>query len=58
MDSLIFDGQLEIRQRGAARILAGSFPLGRTATVASKGRARKERFARGGGGPLGVLAVS
>lgn len=45
-----FDGGLEIRQRGAARVLAGSFPLGRTATIRSSGRVRKERFARGRGG--------
>ena len=47
---ICYDGRLEIRQRGAARILAGSFPLGRTATVKSGGRVRKERFASGGGG--------
>ena len=50
MESLIFDGQLEVRVSGSARLLSGSFPLGRLATVASTGRRRKERFARGGGG--------
>ena len=50
MDSLIFDGQLEIRVSGAGRVLRGAFPLGRTATLRSAGRVRKERFASGGGG--------
>ena len=50
MEHLDYDGALEIRVSGAARILSGSFPLGRLATVASTGRRRKERFARGGGG--------
>ena len=45
-----FDGGLEIRQRGSARILSGRFPLGRTATIRSSGKVRKERFARGRGG--------
>lgn len=35
-------GGLEIRQVGGARILAGRFPYGTTATVASRGRVRKE----------------
>lgn len=43
----VFDGALEIRQRGAARVLAGSFPYGRTATIRASGRTRKERFKRG-----------
>ena len=50
MDSIIHDGALEVRRVGGSRILSGSFPLGRTATVRSSGRVRKERFARGRGG--------
>ena len=50
MDSLIFDGQLEVRVSGAGRVLRGAFPLGRTATLRSSGRVRKERFASGRGG--------
>ena len=50
MDSIILDGGLEIRRGGGGRILSGSFPLGRQATVRSNGRVRKERFKRGGGG--------
>ena len=50
MDSLVFDGSLEIRVSGAGRVLRGAFPLGRTATLRSAGRVRKERFASGGGG--------
>ena len=50
MDSLVFDGALEIRVSGAGRVLRGAFPLGRTATLRSAGRVRKERFASGGGG--------
>ena len=50
MDSLIFDGSLEVRVSGAGRVLRGAFPLGRTATLRSAGRVRKERFASGGGG--------
>ena len=42
--------QLEIRVSGAGRVLRGAFPLGRTATINSAGRVRKERFASGGGG--------
>ena len=42
---IIFDGELEVRARGAGRILTGRFPLGATATVRNTGRARKERFA-------------
>lgn len=41
---LWFPGELEIRQRG--RILAGSFPYGRTATRSDRGRVRKERFSK------------
>ena len=43
----ILDGALEIRARGSGRVLSGRFPYGRTATVRSTGRARKERFAPG-----------
>ena len=46
----ILDGSLEVRQRGSSRILGGSFPLGRTATIRNRGRVRKERFRRGRGG--------
>ena len=50
MDSLIFDGSLEVRVSGAGRVLRGAFPLGRTATINSAGRVRKERFVGGRGG--------
>ena len=43
----IFDGAFEIRARGDRRVLAGRFPLGKTATVKSSGRTRKEKFASG-----------
>ena len=46
-DYPILDGSLEIRARGSERVLAGRFPYGRTATVRSSGRTRKERFAPG-----------
>ena len=46
----IFDGSLEVRRVGGSRILSGSFPLGRTATIRSSGKVRKEKFARGRGG--------
>ena len=46
-DYPIFDGHLEIRARGSGRVLWGLFPYGRTATVRSRGRVRKERFAPG-----------
>ena len=41
----ILDGSLEVRARGQGRVLSGRFPYGRTATVRSSGRTRKERFA-------------
>ena len=44
-DDWAVDGTLEIRQQGASRILAGTFPYNRTATVRDRGRRRKERFA-------------
>lgn len=44
MDHAIFDGSLEIRRSGGARILAGRFPYGKTATVSNRGRRRKERI--------------
>lgn len=50
MENIIFDGGLEIRRVGGGRILSGRFPLGRTATVRSSGRVRKERFKAGNGG--------
>ena len=43
----VWAGQLEIRQRGGASILSGRFPYGRTATVADRGRRRKERIEPG-----------
>ena len=47
IDCPIFDGHLEIRARGSGRVLTGRFPYNRTATVRSRGRVRKERFAPG-----------
>ena len=44
---IIFDGAFEIRARGGGRVLSGKFPLGKTATVKSSGRTRKERFKSG-----------
>ena len=38
------DGQLEVRQRGGARSLSGSFPYGKIATIRDRGRTRKERI--------------
>ena len=46
-DYPILDGALEIRARGSGRVLSGRFPYGRMATVRSRGRVRKERFAPG-----------
>ena len=43
----VWAGELEIRQRGSARILSGSFPYGKLATVADRGRRRKERIEPG-----------
>ena len=40
----IFDGSLEIRQSGGARILTGRFNYGSMATIRATGRVRKERF--------------
>ena len=39
-----FPAELEIRQRGGARILSGRFPYNRVGTIADRGRVRKERF--------------
>ena len=50
METIVFDGGLEIRRAGGRRYLSGSFPLGRQATMRSSGRVRKERFRRGNGG--------
>ena len=50
MDTITFDGGLEIRRSGGSRFLSGSFPLGRQATMRSSGRVRKERFKSGNGG--------
>ena len=49
-DYFVFEGDLEIRARGAGRVLSGRFPYssgpGRNqATVNSRGRTRKERIA-------------
>ena len=46
-DLIVFDGAFEVRARGAGRVLSGKFPLGKTATVKSSGRTRKERFKSG-----------
>ena len=46
-DYPILDGSLEIRARGAGRVLSGRFPYGSTATIRSSGTVRKERFAAG-----------
>ena len=40
----IWPADLEIRQVGGARLLAGTFRYGSTATIASRGSVRKERF--------------
>ena len=40
----IFDGNLEVRQRGSARILSGHFPYEKIATTSNRGRRRKERI--------------
>ena len=45
MEFLALDGSLEIRARGDGRVLSGSFPYGKTATVKDRGRVRKERVA-------------
>ena len=37
-------GELEIRQRGGARILSGVFPYNRRGTTSDRGRVRKESF--------------
>ena len=51
-DYTIWPAELEIetRARGRGRSIRATFPLGRTATVRSAGRVRKERFAAGNGG--------
>ncbi len=43
-DYPVFDGSLEIRRSGGARLLAGRFNYGSTATMRNRGRVRKERF--------------
>ena len=40
----VFDGLLEIRRRGGARLLTGRFAYGSTATIRDRGAVRKERF--------------
>jgi len=47
MEYPILDGALEVRARDGRRVLSGRFPYGKTATVRSAGRTRKERFASG-----------
>ena len=39
-----YEGQLEIRQFGSARSIAGTFNYNSTGTVSDRGRVRKERF--------------
>lgn len=39
-----FEGELEIRQRGGARILSGVFPYNRRGTTSDRARVRKESF--------------
>ena len=39
-----WEGYLEIRQEGRRPVLTGRFPYGATATIADRGRVRKERF--------------
>ena len=42
----VWPGTFEVRARGGGgRVLTGSFPYGKTATVRASGRTRKERFA-------------
>ncbi len=43
-DYPVFDGALEIRRSGGARLLTGRFNYGSTATLRNRGRVRKERF--------------
>ena len=43
-DFPVFDGELEIRKSGGARLLAGRFNYGSVATMANRGRVRKEKF--------------
>ncbi len=43
-DYPVFDGSLEIRRSGGARLLTGRFNYGSTATMRNSGRIRKERF--------------
>lgn len=40
----IWPGEIEVRARGKGRELRAYFPLGKTATIRSGGRVRKERF--------------
>ena len=49
-DFTIWTAELEIRARGKGRELRAVFPLGRTATIRSSGRVRKETFVGGNGG--------
>ena len=53
----VMTARLEIRdnvERGVLAYSGGSFPLGRTATLSSAGRVRKERFAKVVGGGRAV----
>ncbi len=43
-DYPVFDGELEIRRSGGARLLTGRFNYGSTATMRNRGRVRKEKF--------------
>ena len=47
MEYPVFMVDLEVRAEGRNRILSALFPYNRTATVASGGRVRKERFSSG-----------
>ena len=40
----VWPADLEVRQVGGARVLTGAFNYGSTATIADRGRVRKERF--------------
>ncbi len=47
MDYLSWPGNLEIRQVNGSRLLHGEFPYNGLATMADRGRVRKERIASG-----------
>ena len=43
-DYPVFDGALEIRRSGGARLLTGRFNYGSMATMRNRGHVRKEKF--------------